>query len=76
MGPMGLQCDKLQREDLDHYKQPLQQRRRGHGKTYNVSKKRGHTSTLEFFIPIAEHAKVRCIAGSVADGHTMHVTGI
>ena len=36
MGPMGLQCDKLQRDDLDHYRQPLQERRRGHGKTGNV----------------------------------------
>ena len=46
MGPMGLQCDKLQRDDLDHYWQPLQERRRGHGKTGNVSigsKKRRHT---------------------------------
>ena len=36
MGPKGLQCVKLQRDDLDHYKQPLQQSRRGHGKPYNV----------------------------------------
>ena len=36
MGPMGLQCDKLQRDDLDRYRQPLQERRRGHGKTRNV----------------------------------------
>ena len=35
VGPK-LQCNKLQRDDLDHYKQPLQQRRRGHGITYNV----------------------------------------
>ena len=36
MGPMGLQCEKLQRDDLDHYWQPLQERRRGHGKNGNV----------------------------------------
>ena len=36
VGPMGLQCDKLQRDDLDRYRQPLQKRRRGHGKTGNV----------------------------------------
>ena len=36
MGPMGLQCDKLQRDDLDHCRQPLQERRRHHGKTGNV----------------------------------------
>ena len=36
VGPMGLQCDKLQRNDLDHYWQLLQERRRGHDKTGNV----------------------------------------
>ena len=36
MGPMGLQCNKLQRDDLDHYRQPLQECRRGHGKTSNM----------------------------------------
>ena len=36
LGPMGLQCDKLQRDDLDHCRQPLQERRRGHSKTGNV----------------------------------------
>ena len=36
MGPMGQRCDKLQRDDLDHYRQPLQERRRGHDKTGNV----------------------------------------
>ena len=30
VGPMGLQCDKLQRDDLDNYWQSLQERRRGH----------------------------------------------
>ena len=33
---MGLQCDKLQRDDVDHYWQPLQERCRGHCKTGNV----------------------------------------
>ena len=36
VSPMGLQCDKLQREDLHHYRQPLQERRRCHGKPDNV----------------------------------------
>ena len=36
MGPMGLQCDKLQTDDMNHYRQPLQERHRGHGKTGNV----------------------------------------
>ena len=36
MGPMGLQCDKLQRDVLDNYRQPLQECRRGHGKTGNM----------------------------------------
>ena len=31
-----LQCDKLQRDDLHHYRQPLQERRRGHDNTGNV----------------------------------------
>ena len=36
VGPMGLQWAKLPRDDLDHYRQPLQERRRGHGMTGNV----------------------------------------
>ena len=36
MGPMGLQCDKLQRDDVDNYRQPLQECRRSHGKTGNI----------------------------------------
>ena len=36
VGPMGLQCDKLQRDILDNYRQPLQECRRGHGKTGNT----------------------------------------
>ena len=36
VGPLGLQCDKLQRDDLDHYWQSLQERRRGHGNTGNM----------------------------------------
>ena len=36
VGPMGLQCDKRQRDDLDHCRQPLQESRLGHGKTGNV----------------------------------------
>ena len=36
VGPMGIQYYKLQRDYLDHYRQPLQERRRGHGKTGNV----------------------------------------
>ena len=36
VGPMGLQCDKLQRDDQGHYWQPLQERCRGHSKTGNV----------------------------------------
>ena len=50
VGHMGLQCDKLQRDDLGHYRQPLQERRRGHGKTGNVptihrfKEEKAHTS--------------------------------
>ena len=36
LGPMRLQCDKLQRDVLDNYRQPLQESRRGHGKTGNM----------------------------------------
>ena len=37
VGPMGLQCDKLQRDDMGHYWQPLQERRRGHSKIGNTT---------------------------------------
>ena len=30
----------------------------------------------DFCIPTAENANARCIAGSVAGGHTMHVPGM
>ena len=36
MGPMGLQWAKLQRDDLEHCWQSLQETRRGHSKTGNV----------------------------------------
>ena len=36
MGHMGIQCNKLQRDELDHYTQPLQESRRDHGETGNV----------------------------------------
>ena len=103
MAPMGLQCDKLQSDDLDHYRQPLQERHRGLDKTGNVSttnrfnEERAHmlvtcqkdiqgrhavtcTSPClycsNFCIPTAENAKARCIAGSVAGGHTVQVPGV
>ena len=50
MGPVGLLGDKLQRDVLDNYKQPLQECRRGHGKTGNIAttnrfkKERAHIS--------------------------------
>jgi len=36
VGPMGLQCAKLQRDDLEHCWQSLQETSRGHSKTGTV----------------------------------------
>ena len=50
MGPIGLQCAKLQRDDLEHCWQSLQETRRGHSKTGNLpttthfKEKRAHKS--------------------------------
>ena len=57
---------------------------RGHTTALNMSTKRQKekidtTPCLccsDLCIPTAENAKVGCIAGSVAAGHTMHVPGM
>ena len=54
MGPMGIQCDKLQGNDLDHYRQPLQEKRRGHGKT-------GKVPTTNRFKEVRAHKLRTCI---------------
>ena len=51
MGPMGLQCDRLQRDDLDNYRQPLQERRRG---------KSGNVPTANRFKEERAHKLVTC----------------
>ena len=86
MGPMGLQCDKLQKDDLDHYRQRKTSDRRTEGTqmlTYQKRHTRNSDSAIssclycsDFCIPTAENAKAGCIAGSVAGGHTMHVPGV
>ena len=100
MGPMGLQCDKLQRGDLDNYcspykknveatarlvtcLQPTGSKKRGHTKADNMLKRHRRTTltlrlacVIRICITTAEDAKAGCIAGSVASGHTMHVSGM
>ena len=65
MGPMGLQCYNLQRDDLDYYRLPLQipERRRGHGKTGNVP-------TIKRFKEERAHKLIKCQNG--IQGRQLH----